>query len=102
MTADFAAAFTSFDVLLTPTAPEPAFKIGAKIDDPLSMYLSDVFTVPANLAGIPAVAVPSGFDSSGLPLSLQVMARHFDERTMLRAGGFYEGETGFWRRKPPL
>ena len=101
MTADFAAAFTSFDVLLTPTAPEPAFKIGAKIDDPLSMYLSDVFTVPANLAGIPAVAVPSGFDAAGLPLSLQVMARHFDERTMLRAAAFYENETGFWRKKPP-
>jgi aspartyl-tRNA(Asn)/glutamyl-tRNA(Gln) amidotransferase subunit A len=102
MTADFAAAFETFDILLTPTAPEPAFKIGAKIDDPLSMYLSDVFTVPANLVGIPAVAVPSGFDSAGLPLSLQIMARHFDERTMLRAAAFYERETEFWRRKPRL
>ncbi|HUP48824.1 MAG TPA: Asp-tRNA(Asn)/Glu-tRNA(Gln) amidotransferase subunit GatA [Thermoanaerobaculia bacterium] len=99
---EFDEAFRRFDVLLTPTAPEAAFRIGEKIDDPLSMYLSDVFTVPANLAGIPAVAVPSGFDSSGLPLSLQVMARHFDERTMLRAAAFYEGETGYWRRAPSV
>ena len=102
MTHDFAEAFKRFDVLLTPTAPESAFKIGAKVDDPLSMYLSDVFTVPANLAGIPAIAVPSGFDSAGLPLSLQIMARHFDEATMLRAAAFYEGETGWWEKRPPV
>lgn len=97
---DFSDAFQRFDVLLTPTAPEPAFRIGEKVDDPLSMYLSDVFTVPANLVGIPAVAVPSGFNAAGLPLSLQIMARHFDERTMLRAAGFFEGETGYWKREP--
>ena len=99
---EFNDAFRNFDILLTPTTPEPAFRIGEKVDDPLSMYLSDVFTVPANLAGNPAVAVPAGFDSNGLPLSLQIMARHFDEKTMLRAAAFYEGETGWWEREPAV
>ena len=98
---DFDSAFGQCDVLVTPTAPESAFRIGEKVDDPLSMYLSDVFTAPANLVGIPAVAVPSGFDGSGLPLSLQIMAGHFQERTMLRVAGFFEGETGYWRKVPP-
>jgi aspartyl-tRNA(Asn)/glutamyl-tRNA(Gln) amidotransferase subunit A len=88
------------DYLITPTTPEPAFKIGAKTDDPLSMYLSDIFTAPANLVGIPAIAVPSGFSSEGLPLSLQIMGPHFGERSLFRAASFYERETGYWRRKP--
>jgi aspartyl-tRNA(Asn)/glutamyl-tRNA(Gln) amidotransferase subunit A len=87
------------DYLITPTTPEPAFKIGAKTDDPLSMYLSDIFTAPANLVGIPAIAVPSGFSNEGLPLSLQIMAPHFGERSLFRAASFYERETGYWRRK---
>ena len=99
---DFANAFKSVDLLLTPTAPEPAFEIGAKTEDPLAMWLSDVFTTPANLVGIPAIAVPSGFDSQRLPLSLQIMGRHFDERTIFRAAAFFERETGFWREKPPV
>jgi aspartyl-tRNA(Asn)/glutamyl-tRNA(Gln) amidotransferase subunit A len=99
---DFATAFGSFDALLTPTTPEPAFPIGAKTDDPLSMYLNDVFTAPANLVGIPAIAVPSGFSREGLPLSLQLMAPHFAERTLFRAGGWFEGETGYWRKSPTL
>ena len=98
--AEFKAAFDSFDILVTPTTPEPAFKIGEKTEDPLSMYLSDVFTVSANLSGIPAIAIPSGFHSNGLPLSLQIMANHFDEKTMFRAAAFYEGETGWWERVP--
>jgi len=98
---DFAAAFDRFDFLLTPTAPEPAFTIGAKTDDPLSMYLSDIFTAPANLVGIPAIAVPSGFSREGLPLSLQIMAPHFQERALFRAAGAFERETGYWRRTPP-
>jgi len=88
------------DYLITPTTPEPAFKIGAKTDDPLSMYLSDIFTAPANLVGIPAIAVPSGFSSEGLPLSLQIMGPHFGERALFRAASFYERETGYWRQKP--
>jgi len=100
--ADFAAAFERFDFLLTPTTPEPAFKIGAKTDDPLSMYLSDIFTAPANLVGIPAIAVPSGFSREGLPLSLQIMAPHFRERAMFRAAGAFERETGYWKKAPKL
>jgi aspartyl-tRNA(Asn)/glutamyl-tRNA(Gln) amidotransferase subunit A len=88
------------DYLITPTTPEPAFKIGAKTDDPLSMYLSDIFTAPANLVGIPAIAVPSGFSKEGLPLSLQIMGPHFGERSLFRAASFFEKETGYWRRKP--
>jgi aspartyl-tRNA(Asn)/glutamyl-tRNA(Gln) amidotransferase subunit A len=100
--ADFATAFGTFDFLLTPTTPEPAFAIGAKTDDPLSMYLSDIFTAPANLVGIPAIAVPSGFSRERLPLSLQLMAPHFAERALLRAASFFERETGYGREVPGL
>ena len=94
-------AFRSFDYLVTPTTPEAAFRIGEKSDDPLAMYLSDIFTAPANLAGIPAIAVPSGFDRAGLPLSLQLMAPHFGERALFRAADWFETETGYWRHRPP-
>jgi aspartyl-tRNA(Asn)/glutamyl-tRNA(Gln) amidotransferase subunit A len=99
---DFAQAFSRFDFLLTPTTPESAFEIGAKTDDPLSMYLNDIFTAPANLVGCPAIAVPSGFDSRGLPLSLQIMAPHFGEAAMFRAAAAFERETNYWRRRPAL
>ena len=99
---DFDVAFGSYDFLITPTTPESAFEIGAKTDDPLSMYLNDIFTAPANLIGIPAIAVPSGFDKLGLPLSLQIMAPHFAERAMFRAAAAYERETNYWKRRPPL
>jgi len=95
-------AWRRFDCLLTPTTPEPAFRIGEKSEDPLSMYLSDIFTAPANLTGVPAVAVPSGFTSTGLPLSLQIMAPHFAERMLLRAAAFFEDETGYWKRRPAI
>jgi aspartyl-tRNA(Asn)/glutamyl-tRNA(Gln) amidotransferase subunit A len=85
-------AFRTFDFLLTPTTPEPAFRLGEKTGDPLKMYLSDVFTAPANLTGIPAIAVPSGLDPSGLPLSLQMMAPHFAEASLFRAAAFFERE----------
>ena len=98
---DFRDAFRRFDFLLTPTTPEPAFPIGAKMDDPLSMYLNDIFTAPANLVGIPAIAVPSGFSRQRLPLSLQIMAPHFAERELFRAASFFERETGYWRERPP-
>jgi len=99
---DFAQAFGKFDFLVTPTTPESAFEIGAKTDDPLSMYLNYIFTAPANLVGCPAIAVPSGFDSKALPLSLQIMAPHFGEAAMLRAAAAFERETNYWRRRPPL
>jgi aspartyl-tRNA(Asn)/glutamyl-tRNA(Gln) amidotransferase subunit A len=98
---DFDTALQSVDILLTPTTPEPAFPIGAKTDDPLSMYLSDIFTAPANLVGVPSVAVPSGFTKSGLPLSLQLTARHFDEARLLRAADLFERDTGYWKQAPP-
>lgn len=97
---EFAQAFGSFDYLITPTVPESAFEVGAKTDDPLSMYLNDVFTAPANLIGIPALAVPSGFDKAGLPLSLQLMAPHFAERALFRTAAFFERQTGYWKRSP--
>ncbi|HEX7830627.1 MAG TPA: Asp-tRNA(Asn)/Glu-tRNA(Gln) amidotransferase subunit GatA [Thermoanaerobaculia bacterium] len=97
---EFRAAFNTCDFLITPTTPEPAFKLGAKTDDPLSMYLSDIFTAPANLVGVPAIAVPSGFDRAGLPLSLQVMAPHFAERSLFRAAAFFESATGYGKKRP--
>ena len=99
---DFETAFRSYDFLITPTTPESAFEIGSKTDDPLSMYLNDIFTAPANLIGVPAIAVPSGFDSRDLPLSLQIMAPHFGERAMFRAAAAFERETNYWKRRPPL
>jgi aspartyl-tRNA(Asn)/glutamyl-tRNA(Gln) amidotransferase subunit A len=95
MRRQFAAAFERVDLLATPTTPAGAFALGEKVDDPLTMYLSDVFTVPANLVGVPAVAVPSGLDDRGLPLSLQLLARPFDEATLLRAARAFEREAGF-------
>jgi aspartyl-tRNA(Asn)/glutamyl-tRNA(Gln) amidotransferase subunit A len=100
MRRELVAAFDRVDFLVTPTTPEVAFPIGAKSDDPLSMYLSDIFTAPANLAGIPAIAVPSGFSAAGLPLSLQIMAPHFAEGALYRAAAGYERETEYWRRSP--
>jgi len=99
---DFAQAFGRYDFLVTPTTPDSAFEIGARTDDPLSMYLNDIFTAPANLVGCPAIAVPSGFDSKELPLSLQIMAPHFAEAAMFRAAAAFERETNYWRRVPPL
>jgi aspartyl-tRNA(Asn)/glutamyl-tRNA(Gln) amidotransferase subunit A len=100
--ADFAVAFGSFDFLLTPTTPEPAFPIGAKTADPLSMYLNDIFTAPANLIGVPAIAIPSGFSREKLPLSLQIMAPHFQERAMFREAACFERGTNFWLEAPPV
>jgi aspartyl-tRNA(Asn)/glutamyl-tRNA(Gln) amidotransferase subunit A len=94
---DFTAAFEACDVLLTPTAPSAAFGIGEKMDDPIAMYLNDVFTVPANLAGLPGLSVPAGLDEGGLPLGLQIVGRPFDEETVLRAGAVIEAAAGRFR-----
>jgi len=91
---DFERAFADFDVLLTPTSPTTAFKIGEKAADPVSMYLSDVYTIPVNLAGIPAVSVPCG-TVGGLPVGLQIMGTHFAEATILRAAQAVEDACGF-------
>jgi aspartyl-tRNA(Asn)/glutamyl-tRNA(Gln) amidotransferase subunit A len=92
---DFAAAFNSCDVLLTPTAPSSAFAIGENADDPIKMYLGDVFTIPASLAGLPGISVPVGLDDLGLPLGLQLIGRAWDEETMFRAAHALEQAAGF-------
>ena len=92
-------AFERIDLLVTPTAPSGAFEIGERIDDPLSMYLSDIYTTPASLAGLPALSVPCGKDDQGLPLGIQIMARPFAEAIVLRAGRAVEKEIG-WRVEP--
>jgi aspartyl-tRNA(Asn)/glutamyl-tRNA(Gln) amidotransferase subunit A len=89
----FSAAFAEVDLIVTPTSPTPAFAIGEKVDDPLAMYLSDIFTAPINLAGLPALALPSGNDQ-GLPLSLQLIGRPFAEADLLRVGRAFERATG--------
>jgi len=88
----FERAFEKVDFLLTPVAPETAFRIGEKKDDPIKMYLSDIFTIAVNLAGLPAISVPCGFDSKGLPIGLQVIGRAFDEETVLRVANAVEKE----------
>ncbi|MEI6057947.1 MAG: amidase family protein, partial [bacterium] len=95
LTADFEKAFKDVDIILTPTAPAPAFKIGEKTADPVAMYLEDIFTVTANLTGMPAMSIPSGFSEIGgkkLPLGLQMTARHGDEKTLFTAGKDFLGE----------
>jgi aspartyl-tRNA(Asn)/glutamyl-tRNA(Gln) amidotransferase subunit A len=92
---DFQEAFESVDVLLTPTAPSPAFAMGEKMDDPIAMYLNDVFTVPASMAGLPGISVPAGLSGEGLPLGLQLVGRPFDEETVIRAAGVVEAAAGF-------
>ena len=99
---DFRKAFEVCDVILSPVAPTPAFRIGENVDDPLTMYLSDIFTLSANLAGIPGMSVPCGFSSEGLPIGLQIMGNHFDEETLLRVGYAFEQATDFHLRKPAL
>ena len=98
---DFEAAFESCDVVATPTTPTPAFRLGEKTDDPLQMYLADIFTVPANLAGLPALSVPGGF-VSGLPVGLQLLGRPFDEATLLRAAAAHEAGTTHHLARPAL
>jgi aspartyl-tRNA(Asn)/glutamyl-tRNA(Gln) amidotransferase subunit A len=92
---DFNQAFQDVDVILTPTAPTPAFAAGEKADDPIGMYLNDVFTVPASLAGLPAVSVPAGLSADGLPLGLQLIGRPFDEETVIQAAGHVEQAAAF-------
>jgi aspartyl-tRNA(Asn)/glutamyl-tRNA(Gln) amidotransferase subunit A len=98
---DFEQAFAQVDVLAAPTSPTVAFKIGQKLDDPLAMYLSDVCTLPINLAGVPGLVVPCGF-SEGLPVGLQLIGRPFDEATLLRAGDAYQRATDWHTRRPGL
>ncbi|MAU41621.1 MAG: Asp-tRNA(Asn)/Glu-tRNA(Gln) amidotransferase GatCAB subunit A [Kordiimonas sp.] len=92
---DFANAYEKVDVILTPTAPSAAFALGEKSSDPLEMYLNDIFTVPASLAGLPGISVPAGLSQDGLPLGLQLIGRAFDEETVLKVGGVLESAAQF-------
>jgi len=100
--ADFNEAFKCCDVIIGPTTPTPAFKIGEKTNDPLSMYLSDIFTIPANLAGIPGISVPCGFTREGLPIGMQILAKHFDEEALLRTAYTFEQNTDHHLKKPGI
>jgi aspartyl-tRNA(Asn)/glutamyl-tRNA(Gln) amidotransferase subunit A len=95
---DFTEAFAKVDAILTPTAPSAAFGIGEKMDDPVTMYLNDVFTVPSNLAGIPAMSVPAGLSSEGLPFGLQIIGRHFDEETVFAVAAAIERAANFFHK----
>jgi len=99
---DFDQVFKQFDCLVTPVSPTPAFKLGEKIEDPLKMYLSDICTISANLAGVPAISLPCGFTKAGLPVGLQIMARPFGEETIFRVAHTYEQNTDWHKRKPKL
>jgi aspartyl-tRNA(Asn)/glutamyl-tRNA(Gln) amidotransferase subunit A len=96
---DYDAAFARVDVVAMPTSPVPPFRLGEKIDDPLQMYLTDVFTVSANLAGLPGISVPCGF-TGGLPVGLQLLGKMFDEASILRVADAYERLTS-WERNAP-
>ncbi len=98
---DFARAFTQCDVIAGPTAPTPAFRIGANVDDPVQMYLNDIFTIAANLTGAPAISIPCGFTAGGLPIGLQLQANHFGEARLLDVGHRYQQATDWHRRVPP-
>jgi aspartyl-tRNA(Asn)/glutamyl-tRNA(Gln) amidotransferase subunit A len=97
---DYKRAFEQCDVILSPVAPTPAFKIGENVEDPLKMYLSDIFTLSANLAGIPGMAVPCGFSTDGLPIGLQILGKHFNEGMLLKVGYSFEQATDFHTKKP--
>jgi aspartyl-tRNA(Asn)/glutamyl-tRNA(Gln) amidotransferase subunit A len=99
---DFRRAYEACDVLLSPVAPTPAFRIGENTDDPLTMYMSDVFTLSANLAGIPGISVPCGMSSGGLPIGLQIMGPHFSEDRLLQAAYHFEQNTAFHQQRPEL
>jgi aspartyl-tRNA(Asn)/glutamyl-tRNA(Gln) amidotransferase subunit A len=99
---DFDRVFKECDCIVAPTAPTPAFKIGEKTGDPLSMYLSDIYTISVNLAGIPAISVPCGFTKSGLPVGLQIMAKPFAEEVLFRAAYTYEQNTEWHKQRPKL
>ncbi|MGH7128135.1 MAG: amidase family protein, partial [Planctomycetaceae bacterium] len=96
---DFDRAFQRVDIIAGPVTPAPAFRLGELIDDPLAMYLSDIYTISANLAGIPGVSVPCGFSSGGLPIGLQLLAPPFEEERLLRAARMYERETDWHTRR---
>jgi aspartyl-tRNA(Asn)/glutamyl-tRNA(Gln) amidotransferase subunit A len=99
---DFDAAFEKCAVIVAPVAPTAAFRIGEKIDDPLTMYLSDIFTISVNLAGIPGISAPCGFSRLGLPIGLQILGPPFGEPAILQTAYAFEQATEFHKRKPDI
>jgi aspartyl-tRNA(Asn)/glutamyl-tRNA(Gln) amidotransferase subunit A len=99
---DFEAAFEQVDVLVCPTSPTTAFEAGAKVDDPISMYLSDLMTIPVNLAGLPGMSLPCGFDEAGLPIGLQLIGNVLQEQTLFEVAYAYEQATAWHQRSPQL
>jgi aspartyl-tRNA(Asn)/glutamyl-tRNA(Gln) amidotransferase subunit A len=99
---DFRSAFEKCDCMMMPVSPTTAFEMGEKVDDPLEMYLSDIYTISANLAGIPAISIPCGFDSSNLPVGLQILGPAFGEDQLLRIARMYEAQTQWHESKPPV
>jgi aspartyl-tRNA(Asn)/glutamyl-tRNA(Gln) amidotransferase subunit A len=99
---DFLKAFERCDAILTPTSPTAAFRLGEKVDDPMKMYLSDIFTLSCNLASLPGMSVPCGFTRGGLPIGLQILGKPFGEETIFQVGHAYERATDWHRRAPPL
>jgi aspartyl-tRNA(Asn)/glutamyl-tRNA(Gln) amidotransferase subunit A len=99
---DFDRAFAAVDAVVCPTSPTTAFRLGEKVDDPLAMYLNDIYTVPVNLAGLPGISVPCGFDNKRLPIGMQLIGKPFDEETLLRLAHAYEQRAGFAEQLPPL
>jgi len=90
LTGDFEETFKKVDAIVAPTSPTPAFKLGEKVDDPLAMYLADIYTVTANLAGIPGISIPVGLSRENLPIGMQIFGKHFAESTILRVAHAYE------------
>ncbi len=102
ITQDFKNAFESCDAILCPTAPTPPFKIGEKTDDPIEMYLTDVFTIPVNMAGLPGMAIPGGFSEQGLPIGFQLVAPHFEEARLIQLSAAFQRETDYHLKRPSL
>lgn len=102
ITNDFKKAFESCDAIFCPTAPSPAFRLGEKIDDPMQMYLTDVFTIPVNMAGLPGISIPAGFSSDGLPIGLQLIAAHFQEPKIIQLASAFQNETVHHHARPKI
>ncbi len=98
----FAKFFGEYDVMITPTSPSVAFKVGDHVSDPLAMYLADIATIPANMAGLPGMSIPCGFSKEGLPIGLQILGKAYDELTVLKAGDVYQRATQFHLRQPKM
>jgi aspartyl-tRNA(Asn)/glutamyl-tRNA(Gln) amidotransferase subunit A len=99
---DFDEAFKKVDVIMAPTAPETAFRFGEKTGDPIKMYLSDVLTIPCNIAGLPGISIPCGFSTDGLPIGIQVLGKPFDEGSVIHVAHAYEQRAGWKERRPPV